>query len=79
LQAIISPSRQHYIPQKEICIDEAMIRFNGRHKDVVYMPHKPIKYGLKIFIAAESSSGYVLSYEPYTSNKSENSEKYHNS
>jgi hypothetical protein len=42
------------------------------------MPLKPIKYGFKVFIAAESE-GYVMSYEPYTSLKSENNEKYKNS
>jgi hypothetical protein len=52
-----------------------MIRFNGRHKDIVYMLMKPIMFRLKTFIAAESiSTGYVLSYEPYTFKKSEESE-----
>ena len=38
------------------------------------MPLKPIKYGFRVFIAAESEG-----YEPYTSLKSENNEKYKNS
>jgi hypothetical protein len=44
-----------------------MVHFDGRHRDVQYMPHKPIRYGFKIFILAESVTGYVLSYEPFSS------------
>ena len=72
---IIDNSRQYYIPGNNISIDEAMIAFNGRHYDVVYMPLKPIKYGFKIYMATEAS-GYVFSYEPYTSlNNSQSTDK----
>ncbi len=67
-EKIIRNSRQYYIPDNNLSIDEAMIAFNGRHYDIVYMPLKPIKYGFKIFIASESSTGYVFSYEPCSSN-----------
>ena len=56
-----------------------MIVFSGRHYDVVYMPLKP--NGFKIFIVSESLTGYVFSYEPYSSNnhgKTQDSEKKEN-
>jgi len=44
-----------------ICIDEGMVKFSGRVKFKIYMPHKPIKKGLKIYILADSESGFVCS------------------
>ena len=56
------------MPDGSLSIDESMIRFNGRHKDIVYMPLKPIKYGFKVFILADSTTGYAFCYELYSSN-----------
>ena len=55
-------SQIHYIPQLELCIDES-IPFKGRHKYKVYIPSKPIKYGLKAYLLCESRTGYVLNWE----------------
>jgi hypothetical protein len=37
-----------------------MVKF---HPDRIYMPSKPIKYGFKVYILAESDSGFVLQYQ----------------
>lgn len=39
-----------------------MVKFSGYHEDRVYMPNKPIKFGFKIYMLAESKTGYLLSY-----------------
>ena len=41
-------------------MDELLVRYRGRIPDGTYILSKPRKYGLKMFWACESSSGYVL-------------------
>jgi len=60
---IISVSKKLYGPSKYLTIDEGMIKFNGRHKMKVYMPLKPIKFGFKVYMIAESNSGFVLNWK----------------
>ena len=38
-----------------------------------YIPKKPTKWGIKIFVNSESSSGYVLTNDIYTGGKSDSS------
>ena len=49
-----------YLPHKEVAIDEAMIKFTGRSSLKQYMPMKPIKHGIKVWVLGYSSNGYFL-------------------
>lgn len=55
-----------YKPKQHLSIDEAMIKFKGRHHAVQYMPKKPIKWGFKVWVCAESDTGYCLQFDVYT-------------
>ncbi|MFZ2538997.1 MAG: transposase [Oscillospiraceae bacterium] len=57
---------EHYQPEQALSIDEAMVRFKGRWEHIQYMPCKPTKWGIKVWILAESKSGYCLRFEIYT-------------
>ena len=49
-----------------IAIDESMIKYAGKAVSFVqYMPAKPIKHGLKMFVCACAYSAVILSYELY--------------
>ena len=51
---------------REVCIDESMIKYMGRAVSFVqYMPKKPIKHGIKVFVAACARTAIILSYEVY--------------
>lgn len=52
-------------PTKNISVDEGMIAFRGRLSFRQYMPAKPTKYGIKVWMAADSSNGYVLNFDVY--------------
>ena len=52
-------------PSKNISVDEGMIAFRGRLSFRQYMPAKPTKYGIKVWMAADSSNGYVLNFDVY--------------
>lgn len=55
-----------YIPNRQIAIDEAMLKWKGRLRFKVHMKFKPDKYGIKSYVLAESSSGYVWNFEIYS-------------
>ena len=42
--------------------DESTVEFKGRNSFITYNPQKPTKWGLRIYVLAESESGYI---EPY--------------
>ena len=41
------------------CVDEGMVKFKGRLFFKQYMPKKPVKYGIKLWMAAHSKTGYT--------------------
>ena len=42
-----------YHPHKEVAVDEAMIKFQGRSSLKQYMPKKPIKRGIKVWVLGD--------------------------
>ena len=57
--------RRAYIPDDCITEDEQLVGYRDRISGKTYIPPKPRKYGLKMFWACESSSGYALNGIPY--------------
>ena len=62
-------------PDKHISIDEAMIKFKGRSTLKQYLPKKPVKRGIKVWMRADATLGYVSAFKVYTSKKSGSVEK----
>ena len=50
-----------------------MIVFNGRQNFHQYMPAKPTKYGIKVWMAADASNGYVVNLSVYQGSEGEES------
>ena len=46
-----------YKPKKNQSIDEGMIAYKGRFTAKQYMPAKPVKWGIKIWMRCDSTSG----------------------
>lgn len=65
LDMIRSRSKELYKPSRAISIDEAMVAFNGRLHFKQYIPSKPHPYGIKVWCAAESKTGYLLNFSVY--------------
>ena len=55
-----------YNPNRDIAVDEAMIKFQGRSSLKQYMPLKPTKRGIKVWVAADSANGYFSRFEIYS-------------
>ena len=54
-----------YAPHKEIAVDEAMIKFQGRSSLKQYLPKKPTKRGIKVWVLADSKNGYFSNFQVY--------------
>ena len=55
-----------YEPSKEVAVDEAMIKFQGRSSLKQYMPKKPTKRGIKVWVLGDSTNGYFSRFDVYT-------------
>ena len=55
-----------FSPGQHITLDEGVAAFQGRTEFKQYMPAKPEKWGLKIYLLSDSNSDYILSAILYT-------------
>ena len=57
---------QHlYDPHCECSIDEAMVPYKGHCSMKQYLPKKPTKRGLKVWMRADSTNGYIPEFQVY--------------
>ena len=57
--------RDQYRPKKDQSIDEGMVKYKGRNSMKQYMPTKPIKRGLKVWMRCDATSGFCHLYQIY--------------
>ncbi len=65
LDSLRKSYQEEYIPHKEVSVDEAMIPFKGRLGIKQYMKDKPVKFGIKMWVAADAISAYCYNFEVY--------------
>lgn len=58
--------RTYYVPGMQVSIDERMVAFKGRCGMKQYIKNKPTKRGFKIWVLADSKTGYTYTFEIYT-------------
>jgi len=58
-----------FTPGQDLAVDEAMIKFQGRSSFKQYMPKKPTKRGIKVWVLADSTNGYFSRLQIYTGKK----------
>ena len=54
-----------YDPHEEVAVDEAMMKFQGRSLLKQYMPKKPVKRGIKVWVLDDSRTGYFSKFDIY--------------
>jgi hypothetical protein len=55
-----------YTPGEYLALDEGMVPWKGRLTFKQYIPNKPDRFGMKLYIISESVSGYVSNFTLYT-------------
>ncbi|XP_053381991.1 piggyBac transposable element-derived protein 1-like [Mercenaria mercenaria] len=56
---------ERYDVGSNVSVNEAMIRYTGKLSFCQYMPAKPIKRGIKVWMACDSTSAYLFRFEVY--------------
>ena len=54
-----------YVSEEDITVDEYLPLWKGRLKFFIYIPSKRERYGVKIYMLCESSTGYLVSFIIY--------------
>lgn len=57
-QKFVNNCQAVYTPGSNVCVDEMLIGFRGRCRFKMYMPMKPVKYGLKILCLTDARNNY---------------------
>lgn len=55
-----------YMPYENVTVDEQLVTFRGRCPFKQYIPSKPGKYGIKIWVMCDSATHYVCNMQVYT-------------
>ena len=66
MDLIIPRFRAVYKPERQLAVDETLIKFKGKIHFRQFIPIKPGRFEIKAFTLAESTSGYVLGNKVYT-------------
>ena len=69
LDRVVECCQTELRPERDLSVDEAMIKFKGRLGMKQYMPMKPIKRGIKVWECTEVSSRFVCNFQVYTGEK----------
>ena len=66
LDALSKQCKELYNPHWELSIDESMIGTKCRLSFIQYMPKKPTKWGIKVWVCCDAVTGYIFSFDVYT-------------
>ncbi|XP_042142454.1 piggyBac transposable element-derived protein 4-like [Ixodes scapularis] len=75
LQHMNDVSCQHFQPYRNLCVDERMVKSKGRSGIRQYMRDKGVKWGYKLWVLADSSTGYTVQFSVYTGKRETPSSK----
>lgn len=74
LDEVLQNCLRNYNPHRNVSVDEAMVKFRGRLAFRQYLPAKPTKYGIKVWMRADPTNGYVNEFQVYTGKDNSNPE-----
>ncbi|KAK9309619.1 hypothetical protein QLX08_000833 [Tetragonisca angustula] len=55
--------QEHFTSDREISIDESVVKFKGKISFITYNPKKPTKWG--IYVLSDARTGYIYAMLPY--------------
>ena len=66
LEAVNRKFLEEYQPCQNLSVDEAMVAFKGQFSMKQYLPMKPVKRGIKVWMCADVWNGFVCNLQVYT-------------
>ena len=63
---ILSACQAYYHPRRELAVDERMVATKAKTGMTQFMRDKPTRWGIKLFVLADSSNGYTVNFNIYT-------------
>ena len=75
LNHLVGQCKRQYKPQREVSVDEQMIGTKCRIGFRQYLPLKPTKWGIKVWVMADSVSGYCCNLQIYTGKEGNDGER----
>ncbi|XP_069184484.1 piggyBac transposable element-derived protein 4-like [Procambarus clarkii] len=63
MQYLLNRFKRIYIPNKKLSLDEGTMPWRGRLSFKTYNPNKPDKYGIRLYMLAEATSGYIYDFK----------------
>ncbi|CAK9832783.1 PiggyBac transposable element-derived protein 4 [Anthophora retusa] len=51
--------QEYFTPDREISIDESVVKFKGKISFITYNPKKPIKWGIRIYVLSDARTRYI--------------------
>ncbi|UYV75793.1 hypothetical protein LAZ67_13001372 [Cordylochernes scorpioides] len=70
-EEFVTNCKTMYHPGEYLTVDENIIPFKGRCTFKQYLPNKPTKYGIKIYVLCCSGTSYVVNLEIYAGKQPE--------
>ena len=64
-ERFVTSCKDNYTPGIDCTVDESLLGFRGRCAFKQYIPNKPSKYGIKVYVLADSLSFYSVSSKIY--------------
>lgn len=71
VEHFIGNCRKYYLPSEMLTLDEQLVGFRGRCGFIVYIPIKPDKFGIKIYMLADTKYPYIYNFEIYAGKQPE--------
>ena len=72
LNALLSKFLELYNPHPQISVDESMIGTKCRLSFIQYLPKKPVKWGIKVWVCADAVNEYIYTFDVYCGANSSN-------
>lgn len=64
-QKMVKNCRDNFTPSDYLTLDDQLVGFRGRCGFIVYIPNKPDKFGIKIYMVVDTKFPYVYNFEVY--------------
>nr|XP_004208062.2 piggyBac transposable element-derived protein 4-like [Hydra vulgaris] len=65
MEMFTTKCKNNYNPSAYLTVDEQLVTFRGRCPFKMFIPTKPGKYGMKIWILCDAETSYCINLQPY--------------